>query len=213
MKKNLLKVQHRKLDGLSNKKLRKKGLIPGVIYSQDMDSIPIEISSVDLSSFLKTGEKIFSVEVQGKGNYIVGLDGVDRDATGKSILHVSLHRLKEGQKAHITVPLIIKGKPKGAKKGGVLNQLASEVHLLTTPEQAPEVFELDVSDLGLHEQWTMKDLTPPEGVEFRRADLSLAVVSCSSSKTEVQTQQKQPEEKPQATPPEGESKDALRSAS
>ncbi|MGB0453230.1 MAG: 50S ribosomal protein L25 [Bacteriovoracaceae bacterium] len=206
MKQVVLKSNYRDVENSSPKKLRSEGWVPGVIYGKGLDSVPVQVPKQTLLNFVKEGHQVFEINVEGKGQYLVNLDNIEKDNLGKNWHHVSFHQLKKGVENHVTVPVVITGKAVGAKTGGVIQQQMNEVHLLATPENIPESFVIDVTELDSHQQWSLKDLTPPKGTKFRTTDLEHAVVSCSVPKMKIVEETTPVETDAEATPevqPEG----------
>ena len=68
------------------------------------------------------------------------------------LLHADLTRLVKGQKIEVTVPLHLTGEPVGVREEeGVLEQIIRELEIRCEPREIPDVINVDVSNLGVHD--------------------------------------------------------------
>jgi len=95
------------------------------------------------------------------------------------LIHADLTRLVKGQKIEVTVPLHLVGEPIGVKeKQGVLEQIIREIEIRCEPRSIPDVINVDVSHLDVHDLLHVSDLRVDEGVELLQdADTVVATVS------------------------------------
>jgi large subunit ribosomal protein L25 len=83
------------------------------------------------------------------------------------LIHADLTRLVKGQKIEVTVPLHLTGEPIGVReKQGVLEQVVREIEIRCEPRQIPDAFEIDVTNLDVHETLHVSDIPVSEGVEI-----------------------------------------------
>jgi large subunit ribosomal protein L25 len=59
----------------------------------------------------------------------------------------------------------VTGTAAGVKEGGILDFQARELHVECLPNAIPDAIEIDVTPLGDHEYFRIKDLKLPEGVK------------------------------------------------
>ena len=77
----------------------------------------------------------------------------------------------------MTVPLELKGTPKGEADGGVLQQIISELEIECLVTDIPDVIRHNVSDMALNDVLHIKDLKLPPGVQaLQDEDLIVATV-------------------------------------
>ena len=66
----------------------------------------------------------------------------------------------------VTVPVVVKGEPKGVKQqGGMLDFVRREIEIECLPADIPEHIEVDVSELMLHQGVRVRDLATNAEVE------------------------------------------------
>lgn len=71
------------------KVLRKKGLIPGVLYGRDFPSTPIQAHAGDIRGALKRYESLYEV-MSAEGILYVKLEDIQRNVLTRELLHFTL---------------------------------------------------------------------------------------------------------------------------
>ena len=163
-----LVVQRREdLGSRESRRLRRRGLIPAVLYGPS-DPVAISIESRELRRVL-TGRSglhaILDVVVDGDGDgksHPSILKAHQEDPLRGGLIHVDLHevRLDRPIQSQVTVALV--GEAAGSKEGGVLSQVAREVTVEALPTEMPEHLELDVSGMHIGDTLRVADIV---GVE------------------------------------------------
>jgi large subunit ribosomal protein L25 len=83
------------------------------------------------------------------------------------LIHADLTRLVKGQKIEVTVPLHLTGEPIGVKeKQGVLEQIIREIEIRCEPREIPDVLDVDVSNLDVHDLLHVSDIQVSEAIEI-----------------------------------------------
>jgi len=166
-----LQVQDRDSRGSAeSRRLRKQGLIPGVLYGRGKDPQPICIPERELRRVLTGGHglhAILDVTLEGKdAAYPSILKDYQQHPVKGGITHVDLQevRLDRPIQARVVVELV--GEPVGVTEGGVLSQVDREVTVEALPLEIPEHLELDVSQMAIGDTLRLSDLTVQEGVTF-----------------------------------------------
>ena len=77
-----------------------------------------------------------------------------------------------------TVPLRLVGEPIGVREqAGILEQIVREIEIRCEPREIPEVLEVDVSNLGVHDVLHVSDIPVSDTVEILEApDAVIATV-------------------------------------
>ena len=165
----LIVAQRDKLGSAESRRLRKEGLVPGVLYGNG-EPISISIAERELRRAL-TGaaglHSILDVEIDGKGQTHASiLKEYQVDPVRGGVTHVDLQevRLDRAISASVTVELVGGDDAPGVREGGVLSQPLREVTVEALPLEVPERIELDVSGMELGDTLRISDLTAPEGV-------------------------------------------------
>jgi large subunit ribosomal protein L25 len=165
----LIVAQREKLGSAESRRLRKEGLVPGVLYGNG-EPISISIAERELRRAL-TGasglHSILDVEIDGKGETHASiLKEYQVDPVRGGVTHVDLQevRLDRAITASVTVLLLGGEDAPGVREGGVLSQPLREVNVEALPLEVPEHLDIDVSDMDLGDTLRISDLTTPEGV-------------------------------------------------
>ena len=146
-----------------NKRLRDAGFVPGVIYGHKEDVVPVTLPKKELVGHLNHGAHLFSLALDGRSENVLVKD-VQYDQLGIEVLHVDFARVDLHERVTVTVPLILKGEPKGEAEGGVLTQVMSDIEIECLVTQIPEDIRHNVSELGLGDVVHVSDLKLPDGV-------------------------------------------------
>jgi large subunit ribosomal protein L25 len=164
-----LVVQERGVLGSAeSRRLRKRGLIPGVLYGREKP-VAIAIPERALRGAL-TGvggaNAVLDVVVGDDGGraHASVLKEYQQDPVRGTIVHVDLQEVRLDRPIHATVPVHLVGEAAGTKEGGVLTHVTTEVNVEALPMEVPESLEYDVSELHIGESARLSDVPVPEGV-------------------------------------------------
>ncbi len=165
-------VQTREHLGSSEtRRLRRQGLIPGVLYGRGKP-VAISIEERELRRAL-TGaaglHSILDVEIDGTGTAHASiLKDYQLDKVRGGVTHVDLHevRLDQAITASVSVHLIGGELAPGVKEGGVLSQPLREIQVEALPLEVPEHIDLDVSHMATGDTLRIGDIELREGVTF-----------------------------------------------
>jgi large subunit ribosomal protein L25 len=161
-------VQNRAVLGSAeSRRLRRQGLIPGVLYGREQQPVAISIPERALRSALTTSgglNAVLDVVVDDGKIHSSVLKEYQQHPVKGLIVHVDLQEVRLDQPIHATVPLHIHGEPVGVKEGGVLSQVTTEVNVEALPMEVPEHLEADVSEMNIGDTLRLSAVTPPEGV-------------------------------------------------
>jgi large subunit ribosomal protein L25 len=164
----LVVTQREKRGSAESRRLRKEGIVPGVLYGNG-EPVAISVTERELRRAL-TGasglHSILDVEIDGKGETHASiLKEYQVDPVRGGVTHVDLHevRLDRTIQASVSVNLIGGDDAPGVREGGVLSQPLREVTVEALPLEIPEHLELDVSGMEIGGTLRISDLTAPEG--------------------------------------------------
>jgi large subunit ribosomal protein L25 len=164
------------LGSRANKRLRDAGFVPGVIYGHKEAVIPVTLPKKELTGHLGRGAHLFDLALDGKSQKVL-VKEVQFDHLGLEVIHVDFARVSLDEKVELTVPLELKGTPKGEEDGGVLTQVIAELEVECLVTDIPDAIRHNVSEMGLDSVLHIKDLTLPPGVKvLQDGDLIVASV-------------------------------------
>lgn len=163
------------------RRARRDGMVPITVYGGGAETVAAVAPLRDLAAILRSESgrnTIFTVEVDGVGASEVMFHDRQIDPIKGRLIHADLTRLVKGQKIEVTVPLHLVGEPVGVKeKQGVLEQIIREIEIKCQPREIPDVLEVDVSHLDVHDVLHASDIPVAEGIEILTdADQVIATV-------------------------------------
>jgi large subunit ribosomal protein L25 len=160
----------------ANRRLREQGLIPGVIYGHKEAVVPVTLPRKEVVTHLNKGAHLFDLNLDGKSEKVL-VKEVQYDHLGLEVIHVDFARVSLDEKVKVTVPVELKGTPKGEAEGGVLQQILASLEVECLVTEIPEVIRHNVSEMELDAVLHIKDLKLPEGVRaIQDGDLIVATV-------------------------------------
>ena len=164
-----LEVQERELRGTRNsRRLRKEGMIPGVLYGRGNTPHPISVQERELRRVLTGGHglhAILDVVLEGQSSTHASiLKEYQVDPIRGKIEHFDLQEVRLDQPIQTAVALTLVGESAGVKEGGVLTQVATEVNIEALPLEVPQHLEIDISELRIGDTLRLSELVVPAGV-------------------------------------------------
>lgn len=151
------------------KRLREKGVLPGVVYGPGLKSIAIELDLKEFKSiYNKTGESsLVSLILDGKKMPVL-IRGVEFDPLTEEPIHVDFYQPSLEEKVDVNVPLVFKGEAPAVKElGGTLVKNISELEIKALPQNLPHEIEVDIGSLKTFEDDILvRDLIVPSEVEI-----------------------------------------------
>ena len=205
-----LEVQERDRRGTSeSKRLRREGMIPGVLYGNGKKPHPICVPERELRRVLTGGHglhAILDVVLAGqKTTHSSVLKDYQVDPIRGKIAHFDLQEVRLDQPIQSSVVIELVGESVGAKAGGVLSQVAREVRVEALPLEVPDRLELDVSAMEIGDSLRLSDLPTREGVTFLDdPETVLATVTVPTRVEEPEAEEVEGEEGEEGEVPEGE---------
>ena len=164
-----LTVAPRSVEGSrANRRLRRTGLVPGVVYGGEGEPIAFQVDARTLRNALAHGGAVITLTVEGEGETPVVLKDQQRHPVTGDTMHIDLLRVDLRQKIGAVVVLELTGgdDAPGVKAGGVLEQVTRELNIEALPNEIPDTITLDVSAAEIGDTITLASVTAPTGVEL-----------------------------------------------
>jgi len=164
-------VKKRDLQGSgASRRLRRAGLVPGVLYGGDKPAEIIMLNHKDL--FLQVRHEAFhssilSMKLEGE-NQLALLRDLQWHPYKQQILHADFQRVDKGHKIHIKVPLhfVNQDTAPGVKLGqGLVSHVITELDVECLPGNLPEFIEVNLGEMQLGQSIHVNDLKLGDGVE------------------------------------------------
>jgi len=153
-----------------SRRLLAQGRLPAVIYGKN-ENQHITIDAKDFQNKMRhfSESTLLTIKVGRKNHSVLMKDFQENVMLGK-VLHVDFFEVTKGEALRTNVPVVLVGNPKGAKFGGVLDQVAHELEVECLPKDLPRAIEVDVSDLDLNDSIHSGSVVLPKGVKFASSE-------------------------------------------
>jgi large subunit ribosomal protein L25 len=179
-----LQVVERDADQVGSRRvrrLRKEGLIPGVLYGKG-HARAIIVGERELRAAL-TGPSglhaIVDVVIEGQTTpHHAVLKEYQQHPIRGTLTHVDFHEVRLDQPIQATVNVQLVGESPGAKQGGVVQQVNREIRVEALPTAIPEHIEVDMAPLEVGAILRVADLPAIEGVAYLD-DPETVLANCS----------------------------------
>ena len=151
-----------------NRRLRTRGLIPGVLYGSKKEATPVAVSPKEIGSILRsaTGENtLFDLDLAGSRRKVI-LKEFQLEPIKGRLLHADFYEVALDKAIEVKVHIELQGLPVGVKvQGGVLDIVTRELEIECLPTDIPEKIVVDVSGLELGKLIRVGELTTPDKVK------------------------------------------------
>lgn len=164
------------------RKLRKKGLVPAVVYGHKEATESIALSTEELTKALRHGARVLDLKTNGNLQKVL-IREIQWDYLGKELLHVDFARIAADERVVVTVPLEIRGTAPGISAGGVLDQPLHSLSVECLAISLPDSIRVNVNELQIGGVLHVRDLVLPEGVKAM-ADPDAVVVQVKVAEAE-----------------------------
>jgi large subunit ribosomal protein L25 len=164
-----LKVAPREIFGSrATRRLRKDGLVPGVVYGQGGEARPFQVQERELRNVLQEGQTLLDLEVgETKAVPVVIKEQqhhpVRGDVTHLDCLEV---RLDEEIQAEVAIELEGADNAPGVREGGVLEHVTREITVEALPTAIPEQITVDVSEMDINDTINLTSVAIPSDLKL-----------------------------------------------
>ncbi len=154
-------------------KLRRRGLVPGIVYHRGETPVSVVLEGKEISRILYNagGENVLinltiDKEKKPKPRSVI-IKEVQHHPVKRNILHVDFNEISLTENIIVEVPVEALGEPVGVRQeGGVLDHSLRELKIQCLPTDIPKYIEVDVSNLKLNDSIHVKDLTVSEKIKI-----------------------------------------------
>jgi large subunit ribosomal protein L25 len=144
------------------RRTRKAGMIPAVLYGAYKDPVAIAVSPKAIIQIVRSGggyNTIFNLDIEGLENTPVMVVDHQNDPIRGNLLHADLKRIDLNKRLRVSIPLGTTGEAKGVKtQGGLLEVISRAAEIECLPDEIPENFVVDVSELLIGQSKRFSDL-------------------------------------------------------
>jgi len=154
----------------ASRRLRRSGLVPGIVYGGSKDAVRIELNHKELHQHLSNEAfhaSILTLKLEA-GSEDVLLRAFNMHPWKGHVQHIDFQRVSKDKKIHMKVPLHFvnaERSPGVKEQGGVPNHVINELDITCLPDDLPGFIEVDMGHLGIGHSIHVTDLKLPKGVE------------------------------------------------
>lgn len=204
-----LKVTERSAFGSrTTRRLRRDGLVPGVVYQAGEPARAFQADAHDLGIFIGEGHALFDLEIEGAGSVPVVVKEEQRHPVRGDLMHLDCQQVNLNVEIEADVSIELEGvdDSPGVKEGGIMEHVVREVTIEALPEAIPDSLTVDVSAMIIGDTVQLDSITPPEGVRFT-ADVPEEVTIATLNPPKLVEEEPEVEEETELIGEEGEAAD------
>jgi large subunit ribosomal protein L25 len=158
-----LTLDAREAQGKANKRLRREGIVPGVVYGKGEDSTNVQVDAKTFEVLYRAAGRtsVVKFRLPGASRATSGfIKSVQRHPLSGQAIHVDYYLVNLKQEMEVDVPLVFTGEsPAVEETGGTLLHNLNSIRVKALPTDIPHEVSVDVSvlkslDVAIH----VKDL-------------------------------------------------------
>ena len=146
-----LTLDSREAQGKANKRLRREGIVPGVVYGKGEDSTNVQVEAKTFETLYRAAGKtsVVKFRLPGASRATSGfIKSVQRHPLSGRAIHVDYYLVNLNVEMEVDIPLVFTGEaPAVEATGGTLLHNLSSVRVKALPADIPHEIEVNVSTL------------------------------------------------------------------
>jgi large subunit ribosomal protein L25 len=152
------------------RRTRVAGKIPAIVYGAFKDPQAVSVNPKDILKIIrgKSGHNsIFDIEISGVERTPVIVADEQYDPVKDTLIHIDLKRIDLTRKLRVSIPVHSHGEAKGVKQqGGVLDLVTRSIEIECVPDDIPNQFDVDVTELMIGNNIRVSDLKVSDGIRI-----------------------------------------------
>ncbi|HOS96101.1 MAG TPA: 50S ribosomal protein L25 [Deltaproteobacteria bacterium] len=164
-----LDVSARTLRKKNVQKLRREGIIPGVVHGKDFEPVHVQVDERSFEMLYRKahGTSLVNLNLDGQTQQVL-IHSVFRDKLKGTPLHIEFLKIDPKRLVTVEVPLVFTGVSSAEKEGkGKVAHEETSIHLKCSPTDIPSEIEVDISVIvDKHTVIHASDLKLPDGVHL-----------------------------------------------
>lgn len=171
----------------ASRRLRAEDKIPGVLYGHGMTPVSVAVGRRDLRLALSGPagfNTVLSLDVDGAA-YPAVVKEVQRHPVRRTVSHIDFLQISMTELLTVSVPLRLEGEAKAViAAGGLVDPSVDTIEVECTPDNMPNEFVVDVTNMQPGDVVRLSELVMPNGVTSL-GDPDLAIVTAIHGTTEA----------------------------
>jgi len=163
---------------------RRAGRVPGIIYGNNQDPVPIALDPLALSQQIRqTGffSRVFEIDVGGEKHRVLARD-LQLDPLSDRPIHVDFMRFGADTRLNVEVEVVFENEREcpGIRRGGVLNVVRHTVELSCLADSIPAFIAFDLTGLDIGDSVHISAVALPQGVSPTITDRDFTVATIAA---------------------------------
>lgn len=157
-------------EGSKPRALRREGVIPANLYGHNgAEAISLVLSHKEAITLLKNASvnntlvDLAIPELEWNGKVLIR--EVQTHPWKRNLHHISFFCPSGDNDVEVVVPLKIVGSSIGISKGGIMEQMVTQVKVRCLPTNIPEYLEMDISGVDIGKTFSVANLVLSEGIK------------------------------------------------
>jgi large subunit ribosomal protein L25 len=144
------------------RRTRKAGQIPAVVYGAYQDPISVAVNPREINKIVRSNtgfNTIFTLAIAGGETTPVMVVDQQVDPVKGTLLHADLKRIDLTKRIRVSVPVHTEGEAAGVKvQGGLLEVITRAIEIECLPDEIPESYAVNVSELMIGQSKRASDV-------------------------------------------------------
>ncbi len=191
MEQLVINAEPRTVIGKQVKRLRRQGLVPGILYGYGIEPMPLQFAAKEIERVVRQAGSSTLVQVIVEGTpYTAVVRDLQRDAIKRTLMHVDFQALSMTEKVRLPISLTLVGEAPAEAMGATILQQLNEIEVECLPSALVHTIEVDISVLEEPGQSiTAKELKVPEGIELLVDPDEVIVIAAAESEAEEEIEE------------------------
>lgn len=151
----------------ASRRLRAEGHIPGVLYGHGMTPVSVTVERRDLRLALSGpagANTVLELQVDGT-SYPAIVKDMQRHPIKRTVSHIDFLQVNMNEEITVSIALHLEGESKAVQAvGGLVDPAVDSIEVSCTPNNMPNQFVVDITDMQPGDVIRLSDLPMPEGV-------------------------------------------------
>ncbi len=141
------------------KKLRNTGKVPAIVYGYGTKNTSVKVDEVEFIKVIREVGRNGVIELGvGSKTIKVMVSDYQFDPLKNQITHIDFLAINMTEERTVEVPVQLVGEAVGSKEGGVVEQPLFNLEVTATPDNIPEVIEVDITELEINDTLSVEDI-------------------------------------------------------
>ena len=148
----------------ASRRLRRDGLVPGVVYGHGGEARPFQVPARELRTLLGEGHTLLDLKIDGSKAVPVVIKEQQHHPLRGEVIHLDCLEVRLDEAIQSEVPIELEGTEQapGVREGGVLEHVGREVTVEALPTEIPENLIVDVSGMEIGDTVTLEAVIAPD---------------------------------------------------